>query len=80
MDSEAEKIYFCFRDHVLTVNDGQPYKFSEVLADFYTDTLNLKERDRAVKSSLTRRFRKISRKYNVSDPKYQKTLDDSLTQ
>lgn len=77
MDSEAERIYSCFRDYVISVNDGRAHKFSEVLADFYSDMLFLEDRDRTVKSSLTRRFRKLSRKYNVSNPKYQKTLDDS---
>ncbi len=76
MDSEAANIYSGFRDYVKTANHGIADKLSDILADFFSFTLNLKERDKAVKSSLTRRFRKLSRKYNVNNPEYPRTLDD----
>ena len=43
MDSEAKKIYFCFRDYVKSTNDGRAHKFSELLAGFYSEVLFLDE-------------------------------------
>ena len=75
LDSEAEKIYSCFWDYVKSRKE-EKQSLTEILNDFYSEALGLKEKDRAIKSSLTRRFKKLAKKYNAGDPKYQKTLDN----
>jgi len=78
LDSETERLYSCFRDYVKSRRGEQIQNVSEILAEFYSEVLGLNGDDRAVKSSLTRRFKRLMRKYNSSDPRYQKTLDDFI--
>lgn len=76
LDSETEKLYSCFRDYVKSRKSEEVQGFSEVLAEFYSEVLGLNCENKDIKSSLTKRFKKLVRKYNVNDPQYQRTLDD----
>ena len=78
MGSEVEKLYPYFREYVKSRKDEGVQSFSEVLAEFYSEVLELNDEDKAVKSSITRRFKKLVKKHNVSDPRYQKTLDNFI--
>ena len=80
LDSEAEKLYHCFRDYVKSMNCEQVQKsFSDFLAEFYSEVLGLDDKEsRGIRSSLTRRFKKMIKKYNAGDSGNQRKLDEFL--
>jgi len=49
-------------DYVKSRKGEEVQSFSEVLAEFYSEVLELDGGDRAVKTSLTKRFKKLMRK------------------
>lgn len=78
LDSEVERLYSCFRDYANSRKGEGVQSFSGVLAEFYSEALELDGADSAVKRSLTRRFKKLMRKHDFSDPKYQRRLDEYI--
>jgi hypothetical protein len=80
LDSEAKKLYKCLVVYAKSYRDEGITDFSIILDSFYSDVLDLdpKLSSRGIKSSLTRRFKRLMRKNRVDDPKCQKTLDDFI--
>ena len=78
LDFEAERLYFHFRDYVKSRKGEQAQSLSEVLAEFYSELGFDGVDSRGVRSSLTRRFKKLIRKYSASDSENQKKLDEFI--
>lgn len=81
LEAEAEGIYKHFAAYAKACREDGIISFSTILENFYSDVLDLDSNvgSSVVKISLTRRFRKIARKYTVSDPEKQRTIDDYIT-
>jgi len=76
LDSEAKKLFFYFREYVQSKKDEQVQSFTDVLAEFYSDVGLDGNDSRGIKSSLTRRFKKMLRRYNAGSSENQRKLDE----
>jgi hypothetical protein len=76
LDSEVERAHSCIRNYVRSRRGEKEESFSNILAEFYSEALELNEEDRVIKSSLARCFKKLMRKHNVSEPRHQKIMGD----
>ena len=74
--NESERLFFHFIRYTKE-NNGEPRGFSETVQAFYYDVLNLNCdcHDRTIRSSLTKRFRKLVNKYTRDDSTEQAKLD-----
>ena len=78
LEAEAEGIHKHLVAYAKACREDGATDFSTILEGFYSDVLGLDSSvgNSVVKRSLTRRFGRIARKYIVSDPEKQRTLDD----
>ena len=76
LQNESEKLFFHFIRYAKE-NDGESRGFSETVQGFYYDVLNLNcdFRDRTIRSSLTKRFKKLMKKYVRDNSTEQAKLD-----
>ena len=76
LQNESEKLFSHFVRYIKE-NNGEPRGFSETVQAFYYDVLNMDcdFHDRTIRSSLTRRFRKLMKKYARDDSTEQAKLD-----
>lgn len=77
LDSEAKKLFSYFREYVQSKKGEQVQSFSEFLNGFYSEVLGLDGIDsRRIRSSLTRRFKKMLLRYNAGISENQRKLDE----
>lgn len=78
---EAEKMFPYFVKYA-KAEQHQQARLSSMMDNFYHEVLGMTcdARDKSVRMSLTRRFKKLLKKHVVDDPKYQVKLDGFLTQ
>lgn len=76
LQNESKKLFSHFIKYVKE-NNGEPHGFSETVQAFYYDVLNMNcdFHDRTIRSSLTKRFRKLMKKYAEDDSTEQIKLD-----
>lgn len=76
---ESENLFSHFIRYTKEKN-GETSGFSKTVQAFYNDVLNMEcdSNDRAIRSSLTKRFRKLMKRHSRDDPKYQIPLDEFL--
>ena len=77
---EAENLFLYFVKYAKNGQNEKPNSFTELFDNFYLDILGMScdSQDKAVRASLTRRFKKLMKKRIVDDPKYQVKLDEFL--
>ena len=77
--NESERLFSHFIEYVKE-NYEETHGFSETVQAFYSDVLkmNCDVRDRAVRSSLTNRFRRLMKRCNKHNSIDQVKLDDFL--
>ena len=76
-DSEAEKLFSYFQEYVRSRRDEEVQSFADVLDGFYSVLgLGSDIENRNIRSSLTKRFKRLVRKYNASDSGSQRKLDE----
>ena len=80
LHDEAENLFLYFVKYAKKEQNGKPNSFSALIDNFYLDVLGMScdSQDKAVRASLTRRFKKLMKKRIIDDPKYQIKLDEFL--
>jgi len=78
LSGEAEVLFSHFIKYAKKENTIQPRRFSELIENFYYEVLNMEcnGKDKVIRASLTRRFKKLMKKHIADDPKYQVKLDE----
>lgn len=79
LQNESERLFSYFVGYVKE-NNGEPRSFSETIRAFYYDVLNMDYdfHDRTIRSSLTKRFRKLLKRHTRDNSRNQVKLDDFL--
>ena len=80
LSGETEVLFSHFIKYAREENTIQPRSFSELIENFYYEVLNMEcnGKDKVIRASLTRRFKKLMKKHVINDPKYQISLDEYL--
>jgi hypothetical protein len=80
LHDEAENLFLYFVKYAKNEHNGKPNSFSALTDNFYLDVLGMScdSQDKAVRASLTRRFKKLMKKHIIDDSKYQVKLDEFL--
>jgi hypothetical protein len=80
LSDETEVLFSHFIKYAREENNRQAHGFTELVNNFYYEILNMEcnGKDKVIRASLTRRFKKLMKKHIVNDPKYQTRLDDCL--
>jgi hypothetical protein len=80
LSDETEVLFSHFIKYAKEENNAQPRGFSELVDSFYYEILNMEcnGKDKVIRASLTRRFRKLMKKHIVNDPRHQIRLDEYL--
>ena len=74
---EAAKMFPYFVKYAKAEQQENQVNLTSIMDNFYCEVLGLScdSQDKSVRASLTRRFKKLMRKYGSDDPKYQIKLD-----
>lgn len=74
---EAETMFPYFVKYAKAEQQENQTSLPSIMDNFYCEVLGLScdSQDKSVRASLTRRFKKLMRKYVSDDPKYQIKLD-----
>lgn len=77
---EAENLFSHFIKYAKEERNKGDYNFSKIIDNFYYEILDMDydSKDRAVRASLTKRFKAIMKKHIINDPKYQVKLDEFI--
>ena len=77
---EAETIFPHFVRYAKAEQQDKQKDLPSIMDDFYFEVLGLScdSQDKFVRSSLTRKFKRLLKKQVVDDPRYQKKLDGYL--
>ncbi len=77
---EAEKMFPYFVKYAKAEQQEKQNSLPSIIDNFYFEVLGLScdSQDKSVRTSLTRRFKKLLKKHVIDDPKYQIKLDEFL--
>ena len=80
LSEETEVLFSQFIKYAKEENTTQPHGFSELVENFYYEILNMEcsGKDKVIRASLTRRFKKLMKKHVIDDPRHQIRLDEYL--
>jgi hypothetical protein len=80
LSDETEVLFSHFIKYARKENTTQPHSFSELVENFYYEILNMEcnGKDKVIRASLTKRFKKLMKKHIIDDPKHQIRLDDFM--
>jgi len=80
LSDETEVLFSHFIKYAKEENTIQPRRFSELIENFYYEILNMEcnGKDKVIRASLTRRFKKLMKKRIIQDPRHQISLDEYL--
>jgi len=76
LDSEAKRLFSYFREYAQSKKGEQVQSFTGVLAEFYSEVGLDGIDSKGIRSSLTRRFKKMIRRYNAGNSENQRKLDE----
>jgi hypothetical protein len=79
---EAEAMFPHFVKYVKAEQQESQVSLPSIIDNFYYEVLGLSHdsQDKSVRASLTRRFKKLMRKYVSDDPRYQIKLDKFMNE
>jgi len=77
---EAENLFLYFVKYAKAEQQEKQNRLPSIIDNFYFEVLGLScdSQDKSVRTSLTRRFKKLLKKHVIDDPKYQIKLDEFL--
>jgi hypothetical protein len=80
LSNETEVLFSHFIKYAREENTIQPRRFSELAENFYCEILNMEcnGKDRVIRASLTKRFKRLMKKHVINDPRHQISLDEYL--
>jgi hypothetical protein len=80
LSDETEVLFSHFIKYAREENTIQPRGFSELVENFYYEILNMEcnGKDKVIRASLTRRFKKLMKKRIIQDSRHQISLDEYL--
>jgi hypothetical protein len=80
LSDETEVLFSYFIKYAREENTTQPHSFSELVENFYYEILNMEcsGKDKVIRASLTKRFKKLMKKHIIDDPRHQIRLDEYL--
>lgn len=78
--NEAENLFSYFVKYARKEQNEDTYSFSRILGNFYSDILNMDcdSKDKGVRASLTKRFKKLLKRHNTEGSRYQIKLDEFM--
>lgn len=80
LSDETEVLFSHFIKYAREENTVQPRRFSELVENFYYEILNMEcnGKDKVIRASLTKRFKKLMKKHVIDDPRHQISLDEYM--